>query len=262
MRPGILSRGPSLPLTPYVECIWHYESGTPLEGRDQVLPDGRFHLMLNLEDGAGAVAGLRSRYVIVDTAPVSSLMGVVFRPGAARAFFAPPALDFRDRAVRLDLVWDRASEAQLLDRLRATNAAETRLRIVEATLIERMLRFGRQHVPVHPVVHYALQAFGNVPDIRTVADVSREVKWSRRWFTQVFAENIGMTPKRYCRLLRFQNVVRQIASRESVNWAELALACGFCDQAHLVHEFRAFSGFSPEIFLVSNRPYPNHVRIA
>jgi len=234
----------------------------PLKGKDRVLPDGRFHLMLNLEAGVGAVAGLRSHYVVVDAAPVSSVMGVVFHPGAARAFFAPPALDFRDRAVRLDLVWDRASEAQLLDRLRETDAADTRLCIVETALIERMQKFGRQQLPIHPGVHYALHAFANAPDIRTVADVSREVGWSRRWFTQAFAANVGMTPKRYCRLLRFQNVVRQIAAQESVNWAELALAGGFCDQAHLVHEFRAFSGFSPELFLKSDRPYPNHVRIA
>jgi AraC-like DNA-binding protein len=258
----ICSRSPSLPLTRYVECIWHYESGTPPRGRDQVLPDGRFHLMLNLEAGTGAVTGLRSHHVVVDRAQVSSVMGVVFRPGAARGFFAPPAVDFRDRAVRLDLVWDRASEVQLLDRLQDANTAETRLCIVEATLIERLQRFGKQHVSVDPVVHYALQAFGNAPGIRTVTDVSREVGWSRRWFTQVFAEAVGMTPKRYCRLLRFQNVVRQIASQESVNWAELALDGGYCDQAHLVHEFRAFSGFSPELFFVSDRPYPNHVRIA
>src|SRR5215471_5387434 len=181
MRPGILSRGPSLPLTPYVECIWHYTSGTPLEGSDRVLPDGRFHLTLNLEAGVGAVAGLRSHHVVVDTAQVSSVMGVVFRPGAARGFFAPSALDFRDRAFRLDLVWDRASEAQLLDRLRETDVADTRLRIVETALIERMQGFGRQHVPIHPGVHHALQAFSNTPDMRTVVDVSREVGWSRRW---------------------------------------------------------------------------------
>jgi AraC-like DNA-binding protein len=189
-------------------------------------------------------------------------MGVVFRPGAARAFFAAPAPDFRDRAVRLDLVWGLASEAQMLDQLREARVADARLRIVETALIERMQRFGKQHLPIHPGVRYALQAFGNAPDIRTVADVSREIGWSRRWFTHAFAEHVGMTPKRYCRLLRFQHVVRQIASQESVDWAELALAGGFCDQAHLVHDFRAFAGLSPGAFLTSERPYPNHVRLA
>jgi AraC-like DNA-binding protein len=257
----LLSRCPVLPLTPYVECIWHHESATALEARDRVLPDGRFHLMLNLGAGVAAVAGLRSHYVVMDTARVSSVMGVIFRPGAARAFFAPSALDFRDRAVRLDLVWG-ASEAQMLDQLRGARVANARLRIVETALIERMQRFGKQHLPIHPGIRYALQAFRNAPDMRTVADVSREIGWSRRWFAHAFAEHVGMTPKRYCRLVRFQHVVRQIALQEPVDWAQLALAGGFCDQAHLVHEFRAFSGLSPEAYLRSERPYPNHVRLA
>jgi transcriptional regulator GlxA family with amidase domain len=55
--------------------------------------------------------------------------------------------------------------------------------------------------------------------------------------------------------------VRELASQRSVDWASIALDGGFCDQAHLVHEFRAFSGLSPETFLKSERPFPNHVRI-
>jgi transcriptional regulator GlxA family with amidase domain len=108
---------------------------------------------------------------------------------------------------------------------------------------------------------YALHAFANAAQMRTVADVSREIGWSRRWLSHAFAEQVGMTPKRYCRLIRFQQVVREIASRQRVDWAGIALAGGFCDQAHLIHEFRAFSGLSPETFLASERPFPNHVRI-
>jgi transcriptional regulator GlxA family with amidase domain len=70
-----------------------------------------------------------------------------------------------------------------------------------------------------------------------------------------------MTPKRYCRLLRFQDVVRQVASGHRVDWADLAVSCGFADQAHLGHEFRAFSGLSPERFLAAERPFLNHVRL-
>lgn len=259
----MVSRTPGLPLRSYVECVWHYESAAPfVEGRDRVLPDGRFHLVLNLDAGVIAVAGLRLHHVVINSAEVSSVMGVVFRPGAARAFFAAPALDFRDRAVRVDLVWGAASEAQLLDQLREVRTADARLRIVESVLVERIRLLGGKDSSMHRVVAFALQAFGNAPDIRTVAGVSREVGWSRRWLSHAFAEHVGMTPKRYCRLVRFQHVVRQVASKQSVDWADVALSGGFCDQAHLVHEFRAFSGLSPEAFLASERPYPNHVRIA
>jgi AraC-like DNA-binding protein len=91
--------------------------------------------------------------------------------------------------------------------------------------------------------------------------VSREIGWSRRWFSKTFSDAVGMTPKRYSRLVRFQRVVRQLASGGRVDWAELALSGGFADQAHLIHEFRAFSGLSPESFLAAQRPSPNHLRV-
>ena len=84
--------------------------------------------------------------------------------------------------------------------------------------------------------------------------------WSRRWFRHAFSEQVGMTPKRYCHHMSFQRVVRQIASDQPVDWVDVALAGGFCDQAHLVHEFRVFSGFSPERYLTAEHPFPNHVR--
>jgi transcriptional regulator GlxA family with amidase domain len=135
------------------------------------------------------------------------------------------------------------------------------MRIVEETLAERMRTFRERHPPMHPHMQYALHALSNAAHIRSVADVSREIGWSRRWLSHAFAEQVGMTPKRYCRLVRFQHVVREIASQQPVDWAGMALAGGFCDQAHLIHEFRAFSGLSPETFLASERPFPNHVRI-
>jgi len=110
-------------------------------------------------------------------------------------------------------------------------------------------------------VTYALRAFQNSPHVKSVADVSREIGWSRRWLCQAFGESVGMTPKRYSRLLRFQKVVRQVASGHRIDWADLALSSGFFDQAHLAHEFRAFSGLSPERFLAADRPSPNHVRL-
>jgi methylphosphotriester-DNA--protein-cysteine methyltransferase len=77
----------------------------------------------------------------------------------------------------------------------------------------------------------------------------------------LFREQIGMPPKLYCRLQRFQNMLKQIASGSSVDWAQLALAAGYCDQAHLVHEFRDFSGLSPTAYLGERRRAASHVSI-
>ncbi len=111
----ILGRHPSARLLAAVECIWHHESpDSGAHGRKGVLPDGRFQVVLNLSAGAAAVSGLRSHSVVIDTAGVSHVMGVVFRPAAARPFFEEPALDFYDRSLPLALVWGPKA-SQLVD---------------------------------------------------------------------------------------------------------------------------------------------------
>jgi AraC-like DNA-binding protein len=106
---------------------------------------------------------------------------------------------------------------------------------------------------LHAAVLYGLAEFGRAPHVRSVLAVAREAGLSRRRFAQLFREQVGLTPKLYCRLRRFQDLSRQIAFGAPVNWAGLALAGGYCDQAHLANEFRHFSGISPSAYLASDR---------
>jgi AraC-like DNA-binding protein len=252
----LLTVHPASRLSSVVECIWHCEDAAVGHGRQSVLPDGRFQIVLNLAASKGTVCGLRSQHVVIDAAQIPWMMGAVLSPGGAQGFLGASALEFWNRSVALDLVWGPQMTG-LLEQLRDAGSARKRLRILEAALTDRIRR-GEE--AIHPAVDYALQVFNNAPHIRTVAEVSRDIGWSRRWFSHVFSEQVGMTPKRYCRLMRFRKVVRQIASNQPVDWVDVALSGGFCDQAHLVHEFRAFSGLSPEHYLTAEHPFPNHVR--
>jgi len=74
----------------------------------------------------------------------------------------------------------------------------------------------------------------------------------------LFREQVGLTPKLYCRVLRFQGVVNAASSQREVDWAEVALDGGYCDQSHMAHEFRAFSGLTPGEWLATERPFRNH----
>jgi len=257
----LLSKRPSPPLASAVECLWHYsESGAQTRGRERVLPNGRFQLVINLAANGATVSGLRIDHVVVDAGALPCAMGVVFRPGAATRFFEGSALDFYGRAVPLASVWGPTADS-LIDRLAEAGSARTRLAILEATLANVWRERDGKSGVVPPAVEHALRTFHATPRIKTIAAVSREVGWSRRWLTQSFADAVGMVPKRYCRLLRFQHAVRQVASGRQVDWAGLAIASGFFDQAHLAHEFRAFSGLTPEGFLRAQRPFANHISI-
>jgi len=114
---------------------------------------------------------------------------------------------------------------------------------------------------LHPAVDFALKALRQAPHVARVQEITREAGLSRRRFGELFREQVGATPKLYCRLRRFQAVVRWAATGSEIDWADVALAGGYCDQAHLAHEFRDFSGLTPGEYAAADRPFANHVPI-
>jgi AraC-like DNA-binding protein len=251
-------------LSAYVEELWYCDVHQGLHHKKRVLPNGRFQLLISLSDapiggqgranwevGRGAstlVAGIQTHFTVIDTSTLESAMWVVFWPGAARAFFDSPADAFYNERIPLDLIWGPLA-SELRDRVREASTSAEKFQAMETALLERVNR----RLELHPAVRYALGEFARTPHIRSVLDVAREAGLSRRRFAQLFREQVGLTPKLYCRLHRFQDVLRQIALGAPVDWADLALAGGYCDQAHLANEFRNFSGISPASYLASER---------
>jgi AraC-like DNA-binding protein len=256
MEAMLLAHRPGPPLAPFVEALWYYDGYQQAQHRERVLPDGRFQLIVDLTRGLGIVNGMRSKCVVIETTAISTVMGVVFQPGGARPFFDAAADEFSNQVVTLDLVWG-SSLACLLDCLHHAPKPGDKFRVLEAALLQRL----KARLELHAAVQYGLREFQRAPHIRGVIEVTKEAGLSRRRFSQLFREQVGLTPKLYCRLRRFQQVVEQIASGAAVDWADVALAGGYSDQAHLSHEFRDFSGLSPGTYLAAEKPFANHVRM-
>ena len=253
-----LRQRPGLPLAQYVEMLWCCEGYQATHRQERVVPNGRFQLIIDLAAGQGAstIVGMRTRYSILETASVRSIIGVVFRPGGARPFFDPPADEFYNRAAPLDDLWGSASR-NLRDCLLEAPGPAARLGILAAELRRRL---GEPR-NVNAAVQYALEEFGCNPRATRVLEVACDTGFSRRRLTQLFREEVGLTPKLYCRLHRFQQVISRIASGGRVNWSQVSLEGGYYDQAHMAHEFREFSGISPAEWLSSKRPFQNHAAI-
>ena len=254
----LLAHRPAQPLAAWVEQLWYCEGYAVAHRKERVLPNGKFQMVIDLSDFSAPplVVGMRSEFGVIETAGLRCMIGVVFRAGGARSLLNASADEFYNREIPLDLVWGAAA-SRLRDRLREAPTPAERFRVLEAALLNRASR-----LETHPAVRFALGEFQRAPHILSVLDVTREAGLSRRRFAQLFREQVGLTPKLYCRVHRFQDVVRKLTAGESVNWADVALAGGYCDQAHLAHEFRAFSGISPGAWLSRDRPFQNHMVVA
>jgi AraC-like DNA-binding protein len=269
MIPHAYVPGPTL--SDFVELFWLYEGNAPPHAKERVLPTGTVELVVNLRDGplrvydgrdidrfqshrGPLVCGPQSESFVIDTAPQASILGVHFRPGGAFPFFGLPAGELCGAHVALDAL--RGSEAgELRDRLIDTATPAARFRILERSLLSWVTR----PLARHPAVAFALGEFLRVPHARTIGEMADRVGFSQRRFIQVFRDEVGLTPKRFCRVRRFQEVLRLVGGGRPVDWAAVALACGYCDQAHLIGDFRDFSGLSPTAYLARRGEHQNHV---
>jgi len=269
-----LEHTPAPPLRSFVRTLWYARAPQPGHTRERILPTGNTQVLINLacdylhdcaegeparKSPSSIIAGGRSVYEIVNTADMADLIGVSFEPGRFPVFALDAADLFSNRFVDLEDVWGPRART-LRDRLRELPQPEQRLLCFEqflaATFAPRMLHTRPLH---HCAVDYALRRFAHSPSLITVRDMARSTGWSERRFSQVFREEVGFSPKVWCRLRRFQRAVDQLHAGIDVPWAHLALDCGFYDQSHFANEFRAFSGVDVTTYSANRTLWANHI---
>jgi AraC-like DNA-binding protein len=81
--------------------------------------------------------------------------------------------------------------------------------------------------------------------LRSIRKIQLDTGFSHTHFIQLFREQVGLTPKLFGRIRRFQMLLGRIDKGLPLNWADAATDCGYFDQAHLIHDFRAFAGVTP-----------------
>jgi AraC-like DNA-binding protein len=252
---------PVSPLLDFVDDFWLYDGYTQPHLKERILPSGTIELVINLRDDelriydaakpercnrfSGAlVSGAYGGFFVIDTAEEVSMMGVHFKPGGAFPFLGLPAGELADAHVNLETLWGR-SAVELRERLCDAATPMERFRLLEEALLAHLFR-PLEH---HYAVPTALDAFVQTDARATVCDIARHIGLSQRRFIQVFTEEIGLTPKLFSRVKRFQRTIAMVRQATAQDWARLAVDCGYFDQSHLIRDFLMFSGFSPSDYL-------------
>lgn len=242
------------PLSGHVEFFWRTGNASMAASRQRIYPDGATALVIHLKkpratyfvDGKAhsirvpLLAGPYSRSFEIDPTESTEVIGVLFRPGAARMFFPVAAQELHNRDIALSELCPAEADRLLNDVCSAASEDEQFL------MVEQYLRRKlKGAAPVPPVVRYAVSQLSGEGALRGVRRIQRETGLSHSRFIQVFREHVGLTPKLFGRVRRFRRLIDHIEKGMPVNWAALAADCGYFDQAHLIHEFRAFAGITP-----------------
>jgi AraC-like DNA-binding protein len=261
---------PGSPLSRFVELLWYYENAPKPHQKERLMPDGCVTLVINLlEDETRlydpddldkvtrltgcTVSGPHTKCFAIDTDEQTCVTGISFRPAGAVPFLKLPSDELQNQHVNLEDLWGGLARV-LRERVLSAKGADGKLRVVELALLERAAgMFDGQ-----PVVEYAVENFLSRPETARIAEISCKTGFSSRRFIELFKHHVGMTPKLFCRVRRFQQALQRITSGHPVNWSGIALDGGYFDQAHFIHDFRAFSGINPSKYLADYKDFPRH----
>jgi AraC-like DNA-binding protein len=265
---------PGPPLSALVDLFWYYAGFSRPHGKERLLPTGTIELVINLREDqvrtydpddtsicrqhpGSVVVGTHSRYFVLDTSEQNDVIGIHFKPGGAFPFLAPPAGEFRDQHIALEALWSPAEVATLRERLLQAATPDARFALLEDALLRRMHTAPERHA----AVAHALKCLDHAPHLQTISGLTARIGLSPKRFIRLFEQQVGLTPKLYCRVQRFQRVIQALQQRRQVDWADVALGGGYYDQAHFIRDFRAFSGLNPSAYLGLRGEYLNHVPI-
>lgn len=264
-----LSRPPAAPLDRSIATIWYWQCAPRPFAFERVLPKGAAQLVVNLKedrtrtydlDGrrieapGAVVSGLATTFEIIDTDEQEHVVGVSFRPGGTRAFCEAPASELVGRDVALADLWPAAHVRRLREQLLEAPRPSAALDVLEAALASAW-----RDRPLHRASSAALRHFLQAPEAARVSAVAEAAGMSVRRFIDAFTTDVGLTPKQFCRVRRFQHAVAAAHRGAAIDWADLAVAAGYYDQAHFIRDFRAFSGVTPTGYRAARTAFQNHV---
>lgn len=258
MRHQAFSPNPAL--QPLVRCHWTFNSRhADLAQALTVVPDGCVNMVFHCGApyrqylGGGHVQQPRCFVMGQLTQPLhiqplgdTDIFAVRFQPHGFAAFCAAPPQALRNRAVPLQALFGRAGSELGRSVLRASTTAE-RIARVEHFLSQHLQPLEQEGEGLKPLLDAMQAARGHI----ALGSVLTRSGLSRRQQERRFAQQVGLSPKQLCKMIRLQSVLPALLARRFDSLTDLATHGDYYDQAHFIKDFKALTGFTPSQFCAS-----------
>lgn len=207
--------------------------------------DGR---KIRLDQGEAFVAGVHLRPAL--SRSLGSQVGVhVFLPlESLRCLLQMPMDKLINQVFPLETILG-ADARRLGETLLYARNCDERIALLDAALAHHFARC----VPLSAQQAWALSLLRHRPDL-DIAEIAREIGWSRKHLAERTKDAVGVGPRSFRRLLRFQLLTDSLRGISKPDWARLALEAGYYDQSHLIREFREFAELTPGEYIVRSLP--------
>lgn len=254
---------PSSLLTPYVEFFWAGKFNVYSAGKlsQRVIPYGYVELIIHLSDehcelldGSDFASspeflliGLFTKPYEIQFKRVVDVFGIRFKPEGIYHLLGIPASEVHHCFADMESLVGK-NFREFFSKLKELNSTPKMISLTEKFLLYNI---GRSKSDL-----YYLNRAAEIIRIRkgriSIDELAELVYISKRQLEREFKQKLGITPKRYMRIARLNEINRKIKNGDRIDLTGLSYSAGYSDQAHLIRDFKEFTGESPRV-LLNNR---------
>ncbi|GEM_PF-3071774 len=263
---------PAYPLRHLVHSILCYEGYSGVSDFEMLLPDGCPRLIITLDDGPrfmmvnsgedkvqsrlprSWITGLFHQPLIYRSERNASTVSIQFEAHGLAPLFTLSAEEVTNQIVEAELI-DKAGISELREQLILCKSFRERIHQIELFFLRRLSQTGYEPGLAASIMES--EGF----DATTLKSLSTEYRFSQKHIISEFKKSVGITPKKLQIVQKINNAIRLLAEQEDLAPAQVALACGFYDQAHFIKSFKEVTGMTPGSYMKKARAYPHVIQL-
>lgn len=258
-------------LSDFVDSVFYLGDYTPEHKIERLIPDGMISLVIELDGNERYIydntnfeviqrctnfwlSGMHNHYISISAIPYTELVGIRFKAGGLFPFINSDVYKLFNSVSDASEYFQDSITSLRKDLINLATPVD-KLELISDWL-KKQCRFTDS---VNAVIQNSCQQILAAPTISTLEEIRNDIPYSEKQFIHNFKTQIGITPKVFQRIIRFNQILPRLKEQETIEWAEISEECGYFDQPHFIRDFKQFSGFNPSEFLDSSSGRSNFI---
>jgi len=255
-------------LDEFIECYWMMNSDDSVPIVEKIIPDGFTEIIFNYRDvykskisgnwnlqSPNLLAGQLKTFFYLQNTGTTGSVAVKLKPAALTLLFGLSMHQYVDKIVDLDAI-PNSQLKQLKEKILECISIESKIQeqFVKSILDDyfTLLIQTASENPLKESIELIFSSHGLV----TVAEMAAVAGVGERQLERLFKKYIGLSPKYYARIIRFNYIFKLIKSKKN-SWTEIVYQSGYYDQSHFIKNFKAFTGEDPSSYYFEERNMAN-----
>lgn len=243
-------------LADYVKLIWclDFNDYSNSYNCNKLIPSGCIEVLFHFGsqpfdklDGnlskqpRGLIIGQKSKFTEYFPVGKAGIVSAMLLPEKATSVIGIPLNHLSNQHIDVVDIFGKAG-AEVIEKINTIDSLKEKMGIVEKFLSDRVAEFyTNTDKQITESVRQINLYGGNIK----IESLAKNVNLSKRQLERKFSTKIGLSPKDFSRIIRFQKTLFVKQKNESLSLTKLAYGCGYSDQAHLIHDFKSISGLTP-----------------